>query len=121
MFWILERMARPLPSLVPFKSQATTISRIWGHISHNFPSVEDVRGAAEDHYCKNMVVRFLKKFWMEGGGRALAFGMAVVGTQEVLGFLFCCFFLFWSFWFSFAYIFRFLSAELAMGSFANRD
>jgi hypothetical protein len=38
-----------------------------GCVSHNFPSVDDVRWAAEDCYCKNVVARFFTKFWMEGG------------------------------------------------------
>lgn len=60
-----------------------------GHVNHNFLSVEDVRGAAEDRACKNVCVRFLKKFWMEGGGQALAFGKAAAGAQEVgeIGFM----------------------------------
>lgn len=33
-----------------------------GRVNHNFPSVEDVRGAAEHRACKNVCARFLKKF-----------------------------------------------------------
>jgi hypothetical protein len=33
-----------------------------GCISHNFPSVDEVRGATKDCYCKNMVAWFLTKF-----------------------------------------------------------
>ena len=39
-----------------------------GHVNHNFPSVEEVQGATNDQACKNVCARFLKKFWMEGGG-----------------------------------------------------
>lgn len=54
-----------------------------GAINHNFPSVNDVRGASKDRLCKNVIVRFLMKFWIEGEGRALAFGEAVTGTHGV--------------------------------------
>lgn len=33
-----------------------------GHVNHNFPSVDDVRGATKDQASKNACVRFLKKF-----------------------------------------------------------
>ena len=33
-----------------------------GHVNHNFPSVDDVRGISKDRHCKNVVVRFLMKF-----------------------------------------------------------
>lgn len=65
-----------------------------GRVNNNFPSVDDVRGAAENRACKNVCARFLKKFWMEGGGWALAFGEATSGAQEVRGMVlrryFCC-------------------------------
>jgi hypothetical protein len=35
---------------------------------HHFPSLKDVRGAANDRFCKNVVVHFLTKFWIEGRG-----------------------------------------------------
>jgi hypothetical protein len=54
-----------------------------GHVSHNFPSIDDVRSASRDCLCKNVVARFLMKFWMEGGGRALAFSEEASGTHEV--------------------------------------
>ena len=54
-----------------------------GRVNHNFPSLAKVRGAANDRLCKNVVTRFLMKFWIEGEGRALAFDEAVVGTHEV--------------------------------------
>ena len=54
-----------------------------GHVSHNFPSVDDVHGASGDRICKNVVAWFLTKFWMEGRGRALAFSEAASGTHEV--------------------------------------
>lgn len=54
-----------------------------GHVSHNFPSVNDVRGASGGHLCKNIVAWFMTKFWMEGGGRALAFSEVALGTHEV--------------------------------------
>ena len=54
-----------------------------GCVNHGFPSLEDVRGAACDWLCKNVVVRFLMKFWIEGEGRALAFDEAAAGTHEV--------------------------------------
>ena len=54
-----------------------------GRVNHNFPSLEDVRGAANDWLCKNVVARFLTKFWIEGEGRALAFDEVVAGTHEV--------------------------------------
>ena len=54
-----------------------------GRVNHNFPSLEDVRGAANDRLCKNVVARFLTKFWIEGEGRALAFDEAAVGTHMV--------------------------------------
>lgn len=38
-----------------------------GCVSHNFPSIDDVHGASRDRLCKNVVVWFLTKFWMEGG------------------------------------------------------
>jgi hypothetical protein len=44
-----------------------------------FPSVDDIREAARDPQCKNVVVRFLRKFWSTGG-RALAFDVAAAGT-----------------------------------------
>ena len=54
-----------------------------GWVNHNFPSLEDVWGAANDRLCKNVVARFLTKFWIEGEGRALAFDEASAGTHEV--------------------------------------
>ena len=54
-----------------------------GWVNHSFPSLEDVRGAANDRLCKNVVARFLMKFWTEGEGRALAFDEAAAGTHEV--------------------------------------
>jgi hypothetical protein len=54
-----------------------------GHINHTFPSVEDVQGVVEDRSCKNLCARFLKKFWMEGGGRALAFGEAACRVPQL--------------------------------------
>ena len=53
-------------------------------VSHNFPSVDDVREAVRDPQCKNVVVRFLKRFWTQARGRALAFDVAAAGTHEVL-------------------------------------
>jgi len=53
------------------------------HVNHNFPSVDDVRGVVEDRACKNICACFSKKFWMDDGGRALAFGEATKATQEV--------------------------------------
>ena len=44
--------------------------------------MDDVRGT-KDCLCKNVVVGFLMKFWMEGEGQALAFGEATTGTHEV--------------------------------------
>ena len=55
-----------------------------GQVNHSFPILEDVRGAANDRLCKNVVARFLMKFWTEGEGRALAFDEAATGTHEVL-------------------------------------
>ena len=54
-----------------------------GRVNHSFPSLEDVRGAANDRLCKNVVTRFLTKFWIEGEGQALAFDKATAGTHEV--------------------------------------
>ena len=54
-----------------------------GRVNHGFPSLEDVRGAASDRLCKNVVAHFLMKFWIEGEGRALAFDEAAAGTHEV--------------------------------------
>ena len=54
-----------------------------GRVHHNFLSLEDVWGAASDWLCKNVVVHFLTKFWIEGVGRALAFNEAAVGTHKV--------------------------------------
>ena len=73
-----------------------------GCVNHGFPSLEDVRGVASDRLCKNVVARFLMKFWIEGEGRALASDETVAGTHEVhCGFclvvVFCSFpFLFYS-------------------------
>ena len=54
-----------------------------GRVNHNFPSLEDVWGAANDRLCKNVVARFLTKFWIEGESQALAFDEAAVGTLKV--------------------------------------
>ena len=54
-----------------------------GWVNHNFPSLEDMRGAANDRLCKNVVMHFLIKFWIEGKGRALAFDEAAASTHEV--------------------------------------
>lgn len=54
-----------------------------GRVNNSFPSVDDVRGASSDRLCKNIVTRYLMKFWMEGRGRALAFSEAVSSTHEV--------------------------------------
>ena len=54
-----------------------------GRVNHGFPSLEDVRGAASDWLCKNVVERFLTKFWIEGEGQALAFDNAVASTHKV--------------------------------------
>ena len=54
-----------------------------GRVNHRFLSLEDVQGAANDRLCKNVVARFLMKFWIKGEGRALAFDEAVAGTHEV--------------------------------------
>ena len=54
-----------------------------GQVNHSFPILEDVRGAANDRLCKNVVARFLTKFWIEGEGEALAFDKATAGTHEV--------------------------------------
>ena len=56
-------------------------------VNHNFPSLEDVWGAANDRLCKNVVARFLMKFWIKGEGRALAFDEAAASTHKVC----CCF------------------------------
>jgi hypothetical protein len=37
------------------------LKRLWW-VNHNFPSIDDVRAAAEDRHCKNVVARFLMKF-----------------------------------------------------------
>ena len=54
-----------------------------GWVNHSFPILEDVRGAANDRLCKNVVACFLMKFWIKGEGRALAFDEAAAGTHEV--------------------------------------
>ena len=54
-----------------------------GWVNHSFPSLEDARGAPNDRLCKNVVARFLMKFWIEGEGQALAFDKAAAGTHEV--------------------------------------
>ena len=54
-----------------------------GRVNHGFPSLEDVRGVVSDRLCKNVVARFLMKFWIEGEGRSLAFDEVVAGTHEV--------------------------------------
>ena len=71
-----------------------------GLVSHGFPSLEDVRGAASDRLCKNVVAHFLMKFWIEGEGRALAFDEMVAGTHEV-----CCGFSLMLFFCSFPFLF----------------
>lgn len=50
---------------------------------HKFPKVDDVRGAINDDLCKNVVSRFLKRFW-EKGGRTLALEISIAGTREVI-------------------------------------
>ena len=52
-------------------------------VNHNFPSLEDVQGAANDWLYKIVVAHFLTKFWIEGVGWALVFDEAAVGTHEV--------------------------------------
>ena len=54
-----------------------------GRVNHNFPSLVDVQVVANDRLCKNVVVRFLTKFWIEGEGQALAFDNAVASTHKV--------------------------------------
>jgi hypothetical protein len=54
-----------------------------GRVNHNFPSLDDVQGASGDQLCKNVVARFLTKFWMDDRGRALAFDEAASGANEV--------------------------------------
>ena len=39
-----------------------------GRVNHNFPSLENVRGAANDRLSKNVVTYILTKFWIEGKG-----------------------------------------------------
>ena len=46
--------------------------------------MDDVREAVRDPQCKNVVVRFLKRFWTQAEGHALAFDVAAAGTHEVL-------------------------------------
>ena len=55
-----------------------------GRVSYKFPSVDDVRESVRDPQCKNVVVRFLKRFWTQAEGHALAFDVAAAGTHEVL-------------------------------------
>jgi uncharacterized membrane protein YhfC len=63
-----------------------------GWVPHKFPSMDDVCEAVRDPQCKNMVVQFLRKFWLTRS-RALAFDVAAAGTHEVLlGFCFVIFF-----------------------------
>lgn len=58
-------------------------------VNHVFPDVDDVRRSKDDNVCINVVNRFLKRFWMDGGGRALAFEEAAEATRLVFTFLFC--------------------------------
>lgn len=54
-----------------------------GKPSHKFPSVDSVHRAINDDLCKNVVSRFLKRFW-EKGGRDLTLDVGVAGSQEVM-------------------------------------
>ena len=53
-----------------------------GRVNHNFLSLEDVWGGANDRLCKNVGARFLMKFWIEGEGQVLAFDEVAAGTHE---------------------------------------
>lgn len=71
-----------------------------GRVPRKFPSLENVHEAARDPLCKNVVVWFLKRFWMQSRNRALAFDVTAAGTHEVFfgifvmfGFLFILLFL----------------------------
>jgi len=56
-----------------------------GRVNHNYPSQEDVLGAANDRLCRNVVARFLMKFLIEAGGDSLAGAMAERGWGDLPG------------------------------------
>lgn len=59
-----------------------------GKVNHFPPTVDDVQRSAQDRACLNMARSFLKRFWVDGRGRVLAFEEAAKATWEVK-----CFFL----------------------------
>lgn len=92
----VDQFDQLLNNVLDFGAYGATLAIVWsfqamgcdhlkrlGRVNHNFPSIDDVRGASKDRLGKNVDTRFLMKLWMEGEGRSLAFGEAVTGTQEV--------------------------------------
>lgn len=52
-------------------------------VNHVFPDIDDVRKSKDDNIFKNVANCFLKRFWMDGGGRVLAFEEAAEATRQV--------------------------------------